>query len=233
MVDIKVLYELQLVDTRIRGLESALADVRAKLADDSQVRMAGERLRRLEVQFEKVSGERRSVQASVDQLTEKMKGVEQRLYGGTVSNPRELGAYEVEREMVQRQRSVEEDKLLEFMVQFDDLQGNRDKARATLEGLESERTEHIREWTAEEERLVSDLEFQNGIRGRMTPDIPPVALSTYELLLKARDGYAVARVERGACQGCRISLPTSVEQQARTSEAIIQCSSCHRILYVD
>ena len=233
MVDIKALYELQLVDTEISELESALADFRAKLTDESEVRKARERLRRLEVQFEEVSGERRTVQVSVDQLTEKMKGVEKRLYGGTISNPRELGAYEVEREMVQRQRSGEEDKLLELMVQFEDLQGNRDKARAILERLESERAENVKEWTVEEGRLVSELEVQNGVRGRMTPAISPAALSTYGMLLKARDGYAVARVERGACQGCRISLPTSVEQQARTSEAIVQCSSCHRILYVD
>ena len=89
MVDIKLLYELQLVDTRIGELESALVDVRAKLADNSEVVTAGERLRRLEVQFEKVSGERRSVQASVDQLTEKVESVERTLYGGTISNPRE------------------------------------------------------------------------------------------------------------------------------------------------
>ena len=233
MVDIKALYELQLVDTEISGLESALADVRARLADDSEVKRAGERLRRLEAQFEEVSGQRRSVQASVDQLTEKIGSVEKTIYGGAVTNPRELGAYEVERDMVQRQRSGEEDKLLELMVQFEDLQENRDKARATLSRLESERTEHIKEWTGEEGRLVSDLESQNGVRGRMTPDIPPAALSTYQMVLKARDGLAVVKVERGACQGCRISLPTSVEQQARTSEAIVQCSSCYRILYVD
>ena len=233
MVDIKALYELQLVDTEIKELDSALADLRAKLADDSEVRTAGERLRGLEVQFDKVTGDRRSAQVSVDQLTEKLKSVELRLYGGTITNVRELGAYEVEREMVQRQLSSEEDKLLEVMVQFEDLQLNEDKARATLKSLESDRTGHVKEWTVEEGRLVSELEVQNGVRGEMTSGIPPAAVATYEMLLKARDGYAVAKIERGACQGCRISLPTSVEQQARTSEAVVQCSSCHRILYVD
>ena len=233
MVDIKALYELQLVDTEISDLESALEDVRAKLKDESEVTKAREHLRRLEVQFEEVSGDRRSVQVLVDEFSEKLKGIETRLYGGAISNPRELGAHEVERDMVQRQRSGEEDKLLELMVQFEDLQGNRDKARAILETLESERAENVKGWNVDEGRLVSELEVQSGVRGRMTPDIPPAALSTYEMLLKARDGYAVARIERGACQGCRISLPTSVEQQARISEAIVQCSSCLRILYVD
>ena len=233
MVDIKALYELQLADTEIMGLESALADVRAKLADDSKLRTARDRLKRLELQFEKVSVESRTVQGSVDQLTEKINSAQQRLYGGTVSNVRELAAYEEERDTVQRQRSGEEDKLLELMVQFEELQENRDKAQSALERLESERTENIKEWTAEEKRLVSELEVQDSVRGKMTPGIPPAALSTYQLVLKARDGLAVVKVERGACQGCRILLPTSVEQQARTSEAIVQCSSCHRILYVD
>ena len=233
MVDIKALYELQLVDTEISGLNFDLADVRARLSDDSEVTKAGERLRRLEAQFEEVSGKRRGAQTSVDVLTEKLKGVDKTLYGGTITNARELGAYEIERDAVQRQHSGEEDKLLELMVQDEDLQGNRDKARTLLERLESERADNVKDWTVEEGRLLSKLEIQSGIRGGMTLGIPPAALSTYEMLLKARDGYAVALVERGACQGCRISLPTSVEQQTRISEAIVQCSSCRRILYVD
>ena len=233
MVDIKALYELQLLDTEISEQESAIEDVRARLTDESEVIKARERLRRLEVQFEEVSGERRSVQVSVDQFSEKLKGVETRLYGGNITNPRELGAYEVERDMVQRQLSGEEDKLLELMVQFEDLQENRDKAGANLDTLESERAKNVKAWTVDEGRLVSELEAQSGVRSRMTLDIPPAALSTYEMLMKARDGFAVAMVERGACQGCRISLPTSVEQQTRISDAIVQCSSCHRILYVD
>ena len=87
MVDIKALYELQLLDTEISEQESALADVRARLTDESEVIKARERLRRLEVQFEEVSGERRSVQVTVDQFSEKLKGVETRLYGGNITNP--------------------------------------------------------------------------------------------------------------------------------------------------
>ena len=78
----------------------------------------------------------------MDQLTEKIESVERTLYGGTISNARELGAIEVEREMVQRQRSGEEDKLLEFMVQFEDLQANAEKARATLEASTGAEPKH-------------------------------------------------------------------------------------------
>ena len=45
-------------------------------------------------------------------------------------------------------------------------------------------------------------------------------------------GAVVAKVERGSCQGCRITLPTRVLQLARTSSGTVQCPSCNRILYV-
>ena len=54
----------------------------------------------------------------------------------------------------------------------------------------------------------------------------------YESLLKTRDGSAVAKVERGMCQGCRLTLPTLELQRARSSEGIARCGSCGRILYV-
>ena len=163
MVDIKALYELQLIDTEISGLESALADVRARLADESEVKRAGERLRRMAAQFKEVSGERRGVQASVDQLTEKIDGVETKLYGGTVTNPRELGAYEVERGMVQRQRSGAEDKLLELMVKLEELQENRDKARTILDTLESERAKNVKAWIVDEGRLSQSSKLRAAV----------------------------------------------------------------------
>jgi predicted nucleic acid-binding Zn-ribbon protein len=51
-------------------------------------------------------------------------------------------------------------------------------------------------------------------------------------LLERRQGRAVAKVERGMCGGCRISLPMTVLQKARSGLDVVQCVSCERILYV-
>ena len=69
-------------------------------------------------------------------------------------------------------------------------------------------------------------------RANMAPQIPPVVLSIYETLLKSRGGQAVARVERAACQGCRITLPTMDVQRAKNADELVHCNSCGRILYV-
>ena len=58
------------------------------------------------------------------------------------------------------------------------------------------------------------------------------ALSLYRALRERRQATAVAVVERGLCQGCRISLPMSVVQKARAGAGLVQCVSCERILLV-
>ena len=42
---------------------------------------------------------------------------------------------------------------------------------------------------------------------------------------------AVARVEQGICQACRISLSASGLQHARSGQPV-QCGTCGRILYI-
>ena len=49
--------------------------------------------------------------------------------------------------------------------------------------------------------------------------------------LKKQKGTAVAKVEQGVCCGCRISLPSTELQRAR-SDSLVRCSSCGRILFL-
>ncbi|MER3420422.1 MAG: hypothetical protein C4290_07815, partial [Chloroflexota bacterium] len=61
--------------------------------------------------------------------------------------------------------------------------------------------------------------------------VPPQFLALYERLRSIKRGQAVARIERGVCAGCRITLPTTVQQRARAGAQVLQCPSCERILY--
>ena len=94
-------------------------------------------------------------------------------------------------------------------------------------------------WQEEEARMLAErsslqealAQLQKNREG-MSALISPVHLSLYDSLRSTRQGVAVVRVERSACQGCRITLPTRVVQQARTSAEPVKCPSCSRILYV-
>jgi len=61
-------------------------------------------------------------------------------------------------------------------------------------------------------------------------EIDPAAVSAYREIKKQR-GRAVARLERGTCRACGITLSTAQLQQARANQ-MFRCSNCGRILFL-
>ena len=231
MFSVKQLYDLQLLDWDISAREKSFVEVKEKLADNSAVTSAQKGLEELDSRLTARLSERRKMETASQPLEEKLRTVEGRLYGGTVNSPRELAAFEAERDFLRERRRAEEDKLLEMMVDIEDLERAHEEARRQLERLEPEREDELVELRKSEERLIGEIGRMREARDGLTPNIPSSLLSVYESLRKTRGGFAVARIERGACQGCRLALTTMELQRARTSKGIVQCGSCRRILY--
>ena len=231
MFSIKRLYDLQETDLVIDAREKRLADVRHRLADDTAVTSARERVAELDLRLQAPSARRRDLELDVQQLTDRLTSVHDRLYSGSITSPRELSAYEADRQHLQKRRGAEEDRLLEVMVEVDELRSARSRAAQELERIDAERRTDVKELEEDERELIAALEALRQSRDGIAPAIPPATLSVYEGLRKSRDGVAVARVVRSMCEGCRLTLPTMELQRAKSSQSIIQCSSCRRILY--
>ena len=231
MFSIKRLYDLQETDLVIDAREKRLADVRRRLADDTAVTSARERVAELDLRLQAPSARRRDLELDVQQLTDRLTSVHDRLYSGSITSPRELSAYEADRQHLQKRRGAEEDRLLEVMVEVDELRSARSRAAQELERIDAERRTDVKELEEDERELIAVLEALRQSRDGIAPAIPPATLSVYEGLRKSRDGVAVARVVRSMCEGCRLTLPTMELQRAKSSQSIVQCSSCRRILY--
>lgn len=232
MVTATLLFDLQNLDWELSAQEKSLAEVRDKLADNAALDSAKKELDRLESKLSEQASARRDVEITVQALDEKIRSVEGKLYGGSISSPRELSAFQDEKTMFQRLRSVEEDKLLELMVTIEDMQSQRDRTTGDLSAMENERSVEYPRLLDNQECLTKQLAELGEIRKDTTAQLAAASLSLYESLRKTRRGYAVAKVERGLCQGCRIALPNADLLRARNSQGIAQCSSCRRILYV-
>ena len=76
---------------------------------------------------------------------------------------------------------------------------------------------------------MNDLNNLSSQRKNLVADIDSEAIKIYERI-NSKKGFAIVKVEQGRCQGCRLSLPMSDLQRAR-SGIIVQCSSCGMILY--
>ena len=229
----KRLYDLQELDWALSADEASLEEVRARLEDESEINAARARLQKLTAELDKRAPLRRALESSLARLEERLQAAEQRLYGGAVTNPRELSASEEERRLLQEQRGAEEDSMLDVMVEIEELQSSRDATQELLGRLETDREAEYADLLQRQDALVVRIDELRRGRQRITPEIPVAMLSVYESLLKTRGGHAVAKVERGLCQGCRLALPTMENQRAKSSQGIVQCSSCRRILYVE
>ena len=234
-MSLRTLYELQELDWARAERQQTLAAVQAELADESRLTQARRQLAELEARYTGVSALRRDAQMVVQRLEERAQVVENRLYGGAVTNPRELGAFQEEQAMLRRQTAEAEDVLLEHMVEAEELQDALESARQTASELHARRQERVPQLRQQQVELTSELDALNSRRAELLPQLPPQMLSIYEALLVSRGGHAVSKVEpgRGVCEACRIALPRSDMRRVRSSDAVVQCNNCRRILYLE
>ena len=236
-MSLRELYHLQELDWARGEKQQALDEVRAELSDESALSRARLRLTRLEAQHTNRNALRRDAQLVVEQLEARELVVQNRLYGGAVTNPRELEAFQEEQRMLSRQKSEAEDVLLEHMVATEELYDELVAARETASTLEERRRQRVPQLQQQERTLVAELDSLNRRRSELAPQFPPQALSTYETLLASRGGQAVSKVEqsrgRDICGACRVALPRADTQRVRSGDALVQCNNCRRILFLE
>jgi predicted nucleic acid-binding Zn-ribbon protein len=61
--------------------------------------------------------------------------------------------------------------------------------------------------------------------------VTPALLRRYRQLVEAGRHPAAVPIERAACSGCNIRLPTMVESLTKRVLAVYECPHCHRMLY--
>lgn len=156
--------------------------------------------------------------------------IEKKLYSGAIKNPKELQDYDADLKSLKEQTRHKEDVLLAILEQAEAADAEYKDAEAALNGLETAWRDSQAELHAEKERLQPEVERLQAERAEQATHFERTLIGLYDLLRKRRGGAVVARVERGMCQGCRITLPTSVMQRGRSGVGVVQCVSCERIL---
>lgn len=224
------LLALQEIDLRRESRRALLADIQARLAEAEALLAAREALAEAEAELKRAEERQREIEARLDDLDAKIRPLEKKLYDGSVRNPKELSDMQKELELLKSRRRQLDDEGLAQMEAIEAAAAAKAAAHSQLRAVEEEWQRHQDALLAEQSRVEAEMARLEEERARRAQDIERPALSLYESLRSARQGRAVARVERGACQGCRISLPTHLQQQLRAADHLVQCPSCERIL---
>ena len=232
MTTIRQLYELQELDLRIAECNSTISSV------DSQIGNRGELdaiRREFDTQNDYLSQLRvkhRSQELDVESAREKLQEIEGKLYGGTVTNLRELGGFEKEATFLRSRLGELDDNLLDAMEKLEEAQ-MRVAALEDETNLAEERWQTNQRDLAERRRQAEEtLASLETTRQGLVAQVGPQELRLYESLRVSKGGVAIAKVERGLCRGCRMALPTNQIQRARGGRETVLCNSCGRILYI-
>ncbi|HEX5140471.1 MAG TPA: C4-type zinc ribbon domain-containing protein [Dehalococcoidia bacterium] len=224
------LFALQEIDLMLDARRAVIADIDSRVGETEELIEARESVDDAAFALERLRRRQKEAETQLQDLDAKIGPLEKRLYDGSITNPKELTDLQKELDSFKAQRGKLDDQGLELIESVE-------KANRALEAAKQDLADVEKAWQAEQARLGVDrqkaeaesaaLEAQRATR---TKGMDPSALGLYEKLRSTRQGRGVARVERGTCQGCRLTLPTHLTQRLRTGTVLIQCPSCERIL---
>ena len=226
------LYELQELDLEITECQTAAASTETRLGDRSALDSLEQQIESQRSSVDDTRGQWESYEQNAESVRAKLKEMESKLYGGGVTNLRELEGFEKEAEFLRAQLKEQDDGLLNAMMALEE-------AQEKLQVLEQEFSTTQDSWNAEQAQLALDKDrlqktlIELGARREgLASRVGGRELKLYEGLRASKGGTAVAKVERGLCRTCRLALPTHQLQRARSGRESVLCGSCGRILYV-
>src|SRR5262245_49924077 len=124
-----------------------------------------------------------------------------------------------------------EDKILERMLEADELTASQKRAEAQLTGEQKAVDAEQKKLAAETGEMKTALERIAKERADLIASLAPQAYATFDLVSRRRNGVALAEARDGICTICHVRLRPQVFNTVRRNEEIIQCETCQRILY--
>ena len=195
------------------------------MLDEAQVKLDSDRK-----DMDELRHRHRDSEAEVDDLLSKISVTEEQLYGGKVTNPKELSGLQHEVATMKAKIDELENKALEIIDQVETAEAALAAATDAFKKLEDEWHHEQKQLSEEIEGLNKSLADLNDKRRQLAEQIDSPTLKLYEKIRQQKQ-QAVAKVEQGICRACRISLSASALQKARGGQPV-QCGTCGRILYI-
>lgn len=202
--------ELQKVTENVEQLKAAQA------ADEEPLKDLRKRLKHLELDLQK--------------NTESRGALRKRLYGGEVTNVRELKQMEIKLGLLEKELGIREEEALGLM---ETIESGNEKFQVLCRKLQEEeqalqvKEEQLAETLKTIEQKLAHLREQ---RGNMAAEVDPRLLERYHLLAEKHRGRGLARVIHDICGGCRVFISAAQRGFLYNPQSMVYCESCGRLL---
>ena len=223
---------------KLQQLESTLADARATIAAHPQrLADADARLNESKQAVEAAKGRLKDNQEARRNLEKDVAVYQGRLTKfkdqlSLVKTNKEYQAMQHEIATAQADLGGVEEKVLELMLEADTISADVKRTEAALTTRQKEIDKEKKELTEELASVNTSLKAASEARAELVKDLDARLMAIFQQVARVRKGVAISTATRdGLCAACHVRLRPFVFQQIRQNDAIIQCESCHRILY--
>jgi hypothetical protein len=225
------LFQLQEIDTAIDKARKRILEIQSLIENDKTTQSAQVNVEKQEKLYIKVKNEFDELNDEIQTKKNKKSQSEASLYSGSISNPKELQDLQKEISYLTSTISEMEDRLLQKMIQLENVEEELSEDKAYLKTINSDFETRKSLLLGEKNQLENTIDSQNDQRQSIVGQIDTQALEIYRSMRESKSGFAVARLEDDACSACGTSLTASQRQQARSPGTLLYCPSCGRIIY--
>ena len=229
MTQTTALLQLQKLDTEADVATDRIRELDALLARDDAVRQQKQVVADLEGRQRAGATKQRDLELETASLDANIARISDRLYGGSVTNPKELSDLQADLASLNRRKAELEERLLEAMIQVEALGDELAAAEERLQQVVRVWAQDQEQWTREKDTLEARLEEIDGLQPDLQAQIDPAALATYQQLRRRKGGLAVAVAQGSSCSACGVAVSAGLSWKIRQGE-LAQCSNCERII---
>lgn len=224
------LWKLQELDSALDTRRASLDDAREERDESDELVAARDAASACADALRAAQAAQSDLDVEAQQLRDKIKPAEDKLYSGSIKNAKELTDLQADVESMKRHLASIEDRDIAALEAVEAADRALQSARVEFERLDATAREEQSEIAERIERLTEEIAGLDPQRRDAASRIDPNVLGVYEHVRRAHQGKGVARLDRNLCLGCRISLPVATVNRARSAGALVQCPNCERIL---
>lgn len=182
-----------------------------------------------------VARAQQAIEDEIASLAAKADATNATMYGGSVTNPRELQSLQQELDALARRRAELEDQVLERMVEAEPLDAELDAVDGRRRVLDDAAVAATAALAEAEAAIDAELDGLAAQRAAALDGLDADLLARYEKLRSRLRGVGIARLDGTRCTGCHLALPAAEVEQVRRqarAEGVATCPECDRLLVV-
>ena len=229
--DLRRLWKLHLIDVAIQEIRNRAAhlDVGQKIL--AEIEALNKELADKGGKAKALSGELQDLELGQKSIDDKIAKIQKDLYSGKIVNPREVENFEKEIEILRKQKSGSDERILELWEIVPPAKEQADKIEAAIAEKKKELAEKQKKALTVKTQLEADFKTRMAERPAAVNEVNPSLLARYESIRPKHDGVGMAEVvKRRQCGACGTLLPERTLQML-LDDKLVTCESCHRILY--